>query len=141
VPEAVETDLGHQQRSITCEVLQPGEIRVEPLLGLEVDVEAHEVEERQLEIFRRRVVHIGDERTRVARPHVLRQALDVTLHLSTAEPAHGGRRNLVPHGIPEHGGMAHAAPQPRHQPFVGAPAAAVVQISHETLGTETYEYA
>ena len=54
VAAAVEPDLRHEQRPVAGEVLQAGEIGLEPLARLEIDVEADEVEERQLEVLGRR---------------------------------------------------------------------------------------
>ena len=66
---AVEPDLAHQQRPVAGEVLQPREVRLEARsLRLEVDVEADEVEERQLQVLGRRVVDVGDEPVRDPRP-------------------------------------------------------------------------
>ncbi len=62
VAQAVEADLAHEQRAVTGDVVQPGQIGGQPLARFEVDVEADDVEERQLQVLRRRIVHVGDER-------------------------------------------------------------------------------
>ena len=65
VAQRVEADLGDEQRAVARDVLEPGQVRLELRARLEVDVEADEVEERQLEVLGGRVVDVGDERVRV----------------------------------------------------------------------------
>jgi hypothetical protein len=52
VAAAVEADLGHQERPLAAQVVQSQEIVGEALPRLEVDVEADEIEERELEELR-----------------------------------------------------------------------------------------
>lgn len=51
VAEAIEADFGHDEWAIARDVLQAGEIGFEAVFGFEVDVEAGEVEEGEMEIF------------------------------------------------------------------------------------------
>src|SRR5439155_289049 len=62
VAQRVEPELAHDERPVPGDILQARQVRLEPFLRLEVDVEAHEVEERQLEVCRRRGVHIRHDR-------------------------------------------------------------------------------
>src|SRR5439155_12333800 len=59
--EAVEPELAHDERPVSCDVLQARQVRLEAVLRLEVHIEAHEVEKRQPEVLRGGVVHVGHE--------------------------------------------------------------------------------
>ena len=62
MPAAVEPDLGHDERPVLGHVLQAREIGLEPIRLLEEDVEADEIEERQLQVLGRGVVDVRDQR-------------------------------------------------------------------------------
>ena len=69
-----------QQRPLAGDVVEAREVGLERLLGLEVDVEADEVEERQLQVLGRGVVDVGDERVRGPPPsHASIEPLDEAL--------------------------------------------------------------
>ena len=137
VAEAVEPQLAHDERPIAGDVLQAGEVRVESLLRLEVDVEAHEVEERQLEVFRRGIVHVGDEPARVLVLDHPIQAREVPLNPAATQPARDRRRDLVTQRVAQQGGMTRAALNLRaNQRLDVRGAAAVDEISHVLLGRE-----
>ena len=108
LPAAVEPDLAHDQRAFAREVLQPREVRGEPFAGLQVDVERQEVDEPEIEILGRRVVHVGDQRPGILGAHRAHDAAQERLDLPAAEPAHDRRRDLVAHGVGEHGRMSRA---------------------------------
>src|SRR5205085_1011389 len=61
VSAAVQSHLGEHQRPVPCKVLQAGEVGLEPLSLLEVDVEAEEIEKRELEVLGRRKIDVRDE--------------------------------------------------------------------------------
>ena len=69
------------------------------LLLLQVDVEAHEVQERELEIFGGGVVHIGDEALGVLGLDGAVRPPQVAFDRSTAEPSGYGAGDLVADGI------------------------------------------
>ena len=95
VAQRVEPQLAHEERPIAGDVLQAGEVCLEPLLGLEVHVEAHDVEERQLEVFGRRVVHIRHDAGWVLILHDAIQSLEVAFDPGPAEPARHRRWDLI----------------------------------------------
>ena len=61
VPDAVEPDLAHQQRPIAGDVLKPSHVGVEGVGRFEVDVEANQVEKRQLQVLGGWIVGVGDQ--------------------------------------------------------------------------------
>ena len=105
VPERVEAELAHEEGMVAGDGLQPGEIGLQPILGFEVHVERDEVEERELEILRGRVVHIRDEPVWILLLDRSPHRLEVALDAAPAEPAHGRGRDLVPKGVAEDRGM------------------------------------
>src|ERR687897_3758799 len=87
VPATVETDLREEQRAVTGQVVESREIRIESRRMLEVDVEADEIDEREIEILRRRIVHVGHERARVLGAHHRGEAAEEALDGGAAMPA------------------------------------------------------
>ena len=59
---AVQSDLGEHERQIAGDVLEARQIGRELPARLEKDIEAREIEERQLQVGGGRIVHVGDER-------------------------------------------------------------------------------
>ena len=88
---AVEPDLGEDQRPIAREVVESREVGLEALLGLEVDIEAGQVDKPELEILRRRIVHVRDKAARVFAPgrpgEAFEEALRPPSSISTITPA------------------------------------------------------
>ena len=99
IAETVESQFAHDERSVTGDILQTPQVRLEPRRGLEVDVEAHEIEERELEVFRRGVVDVGHEPVRVLVLDHPAKPLEVALDLWATQPARHRRRDLIAEGI------------------------------------------
>ena len=106
VAEAVEAELAQHERAGAREVVQTGEVGLEAIARLEIDVEAHEVEERQPQVLGGRVVHVRDEAVGILRLHDSCETLEVALDPPRPEPAHDLRRDLVAERVAEEGGMA-----------------------------------
>ena len=135
VAHAVEPELAHDQRAVAREVLQPRHVRFEPVLRFQVDVEAHEIQERQLEILGGGIVHVSDESPRVFVPHDAGEALEVALHAVAAEPASQRRRDFVAERVAEQRGMAGAGAHfGADQCLDVGRAAAIDQIADVLLG-------
>ena len=113
VAEAVKPELAHEERSVAGEILQTGQVGLKPVLRLEVHVEAHEVEERQLEVFRRGVVHVCHEPAGVLLHDRPVQPLEVALDPSAAQPARHRRRDLVAEGVAQERRMTGVVPDLR----------------------------
>jgi hypothetical protein len=111
VAHAVEPDLGQHQRSIAGEVLEPGEVGLQPVAILEVDVEAVEVEERQLQVLGGGIVDVRDQRAGILLADERAQSLDVALDAAGADPAHDRRRDLVRDREREQRRVAEARPR------------------------------
>ena len=110
VAPAVQPDLAHHHGALACKGVQACEVRLKALLGLEVHVEAHEVEEVEPEILGRRVVDVGDEALGIFVLGGAVQPLEVALDPAAAEPARYGRGDLVTDGITQQGGVSRARP-------------------------------
>ena len=110
VSPAVEPDLGHDEGAVAGEVVEPREIRLEPLPRLEIHVEAEEVGERQVQVFGRRIVDVGDEPVRVLLLRRPVEPLEEALDGAAAVPAHDRGGDLVADRVAKDGGVAGARP-------------------------------
>ena len=136
VAQAVETQLGHEQRPLPRQVLQAGEVGVESFFGLEVDVEAQEVGEAKIQILGGRIVDIGDETPGVGLADERAQPRKVPLDAAPAQPADDRGRDLVPDGVGEHRRMAGAAADGGQEPAFRARPPALGQVAHIALRGE-----
>ena len=75
--------------------MEPCEVSLEAVSLLEVDVEREQVEKRQIQVLRRRVVDVGDETAGILVLHGFVEALEVALDRSPAKPAGERRLDLV----------------------------------------------
>src|ERR1043166_5232653 len=110
VAEAVQADFRHQQRAVTSQVLEPGEVGAPALRRLEVHVKGDQIEEGQFQVFGGGIVDVGHQAVRVFLSGRPIEAFYVALYLAVAIPANHRRRNLVSHRIAEHSRMSGAAP-------------------------------
>ena len=85
--------------------MQARQVRGETLAALEVDVERDEVEERKVQVLRRRIVDVRDEPVGVLVPDRVVKPLEVALDLAAPEPASHRRRDLVAEPVCEQRGM------------------------------------
>jgi hypothetical protein len=108
VPLRVEADLAQEQRLLPRQVLEPRQVRIEAVGRLEIDVEADEVQEGQIQVLGRRVVDVGDEPARVLRLGRAVQPLQETLHRPPAVPPHHRGRDLAADRVAQNRGVAGA---------------------------------
>src|SRR5439155_498263 len=73
----------------------PRQVRLVGRAGLEVDVEAQEVEKRELQVLGRRVVDVRDEPARVLALGGAVETRDIALDAPPAEPPDDRARDLV----------------------------------------------
>src|SRR3989442_396029 len=112
VSKAVESDLTEQHRAVIAEAVQSREVVLEGPWGFQVHVEGHEVEERELQVFRRRVVHVGHEGVGILLLRDAIEPLDEPLDPPPSVPTHDRCRDLVSDAVAEHGGMVGTNPDP-----------------------------
>ena len=112
VGAAVDTDLRHDERQITAEVVKPRDVRLVCGAGLEVHVEAREVEERKLQVLGRRVVDVRDEPARVLGLGGAVEARYMALHPPPSEPPNDLARDLVADRVTQDRGMSGARGDP-----------------------------
>jgi hypothetical protein len=110
VPPAVKPELGDQKRSISRDVVEAPEIGLQELVGLEVDVEADQVEKRELEILGRGIVDVGDEGFRIDGLDRRAEPLDEALDAAASMPPDNRCGNLVADRVAEKRGMSCACP-------------------------------
>jgi hypothetical protein len=103
VPAAVQAHLREQERPIAGLVLQAGEVCVEPVAALQEDVHGTEVEKRELEVLRRRIVDIRDQAFGIRVLRRVVESLDEPLDPLPSVPADDGSGNLVADRVAEHG--------------------------------------
>ncbi len=126
--ECVQPELGHHQRALAGEVLEPMHVRGQTLRIFEVDVEADEVQEVGPEVLGGRVVHVRRERPGVLRPRRADEAMQEPLDGGRAVPAHDGCGDLVADRVAQHRGVPGACAHLRtHALLDRARAAAVVE--------------
>ena len=140
VAQAVEPDLAHDQRALAGEVVQASEVGLEILPPLQVDVEAHEVQERELEILGGGVIHVGDEPAGIFGLDRAIRPLQVAFDAAPAEPARDRSRNLVAEGVAQQrrvpGALAgHRADQDLDLAHAPLP---IDQEAHVLLGGESH---
>ena len=92
--------------------MQPGDIGLETILLLQVDVEAGKVQEIEIEVLGGGIVDVGDQRLRVLGLSHIVETLDEALDFFPAVPAHDRGRDLVADGVGEDPGMAGTGPHP-----------------------------
>jgi hypothetical protein len=132
--EAAEPELAEHERPVTGDALQPCQVGLETITRLEVHVEAHEVHERQVEVLRRGIVHVRDERARILELRGVIQPFEIPFHARPAVPAYDGCGNLVADGVAQHGGMTGTCPYAlADTPLDGPGALAVVEERHVLL--------
>ena len=91
VTQAVEPHLAQDQRPVSGEVLQLGQVTLELLGVFEVDVEAEQVEEGKLQVFGRGVIDVGHDGIRGFLLHHFVDAAKITLDAAGPQPAgYGG---------------------------------------------------
>jgi hypothetical protein len=95
VAAAVEADLRHHERLVAGLVVQAREVGLERVPVLEVDVEGVEVDERELEVLRRREVDVGDQPAGVLVLRRAVQALEEPLRAPAPVPAGDRSGDLV----------------------------------------------
>ena len=115
-------------------MLEPRKIGLESLLGLQEDVEAKKVEEGQLQVLRRRIVHVGDRRGRILATDCSSETLEKALGPPATMPSNDRGRNLVSHRIAEYSGVARAGPRSLSDPRLDrSRPAGILEKSHVLL--------
>src|SRR5207247_2657418 len=99
VAQAVEADFRHEQGPVAGDVVKSGQVGVQAGLGLEIDVEANEIEKRELEIFGGRIIDVGHQAVGIAGFGQIIEPLEKTLQLAAAMPTHDRGWKFVAEGI------------------------------------------
>src|SRR5437773_3870671 len=95
VTKSVEPDFTENHRAVCGDVLQPRQVRFKSRLFLEVHVVTNEIEEWELKVFRRGVVHIGDQSLGVLVLDRRIELLQIALDPPVTVPTRDLRRDLV----------------------------------------------
>jgi hypothetical protein len=93
--DAVGAGFRQQQRLVAGDMLQPREVGAQLRLAMQVDVERTDIEERKVEEFGGREVHVGEQRLRHRRLRVFVELVEKPFDSDPSVPAHDARRNLV----------------------------------------------
>src|SRR5207244_4058341 len=136
--KAVEPNLREQDGTVVAQAVQPREIVLEGIPRLEVDVEAKENQERQPQVFGRRVVHIRDQGIRILLLDNPVQAFDESFDATASVPSDDRRGDLISDNVTEHRGMARARSNPGPDPSLDLfDPARLVEESHMLAPVES----
>jgi hypothetical protein len=95
MPHTVETQLGQQQRAVAADVLQTRQVGLQLTLSLQIDIERNHIEKGQVEVFRRRIIDVGDDRLGVLLFGDRVEPIQVASNAAAAEPARLRGHDLV----------------------------------------------
>jgi hypothetical protein len=109
VAHAVEPHLAEQQRPLIGDDLQPRQIGVESILGLQIDVETHQIQKRQAQIFGGRIVDVRDQALGIFFFYGAIQFAQIAFDARRADPAHQLGWNLVAERVAEQRRVTRAA--------------------------------
>src|ERR1700685_4485325 len=91
----VHAGFAEHQRQLARLSHQMSEVAAEVLLAMQIDVERNEIEKTQIEIFRRRIVRVSEQRARIDLFTEVAQLGEKTADRAGTVPAHDIRANLV----------------------------------------------
>ena len=138
VAGAVQTDFPHDQRAFAGGVVQPCQIGLEPLLGFEINVEANKIQKRQMKVFGRGIINVGDQAFRVFRPGGAIQPFQKAFHPAAAVPTHNRSGHFVANGVTEQGRMSGAgADFFAHHRFERTSAVAIIKETRRAFDRQT----
>ena len=112
VAAGIKPGLAQDQRPIAGQRLQPGEVGLEFFRRLEEHVEAEEIDERELQVFRGGVVDVGDQRAGIFSFGGVIKSFNEMFDAPVAVPAHDVGGDFVANGKAQQGGMAGALANP-----------------------------
>src|SRR6266850_1478085 len=99
IAQAVQTNFSHHERTFVREILQTRHVCLQFVLRFQVDVERNEVQKRQIEIFRRRIIYICNEPLGVFVLGSPIEAFKEFFDATVAVPPDDRRGNFVADGI------------------------------------------
>src|SRR3990172_7780648 len=108
VSKAVHADLSHDQGGVSSDCLQFWKIGFKPFLRLQVYVEAHQIQEGQIEIFGGGIVNVRHQSIRVFPLDSLVQFVKKAFDLSSPMPSDHGGRDFIPNGVKQNSLMTSA---------------------------------
>ena len=99
MPQAIQPDLAHQQRAVAGDGVQVGQVGVKPVRRFQIDVEADQVEKRELQVLGGGIVDVGEKPVGIFSPHRVRQPLEVPLDPAWSQPAYDRGGDLIAQGV------------------------------------------
>src|SRR5467141_3876361 len=102
VSSAVQPDLRQQQWAVTSKGLQTCKVGLECVLRFEIYVETEKMQERELQKFSCRKIHISNKRFGIFSLCHPIKLLYEPLDSPAPKPAHNSGRNFIPHCIAKH---------------------------------------
>src|SRR5437870_1163172 len=84
------------------------QVGVKAILRFKVNVESHKVQEREMKVFGRGIIHVSDEGVWVFGLHRPVQALEVPFNSSAAQPPNNRCCDFIPERIAQESWMASA---------------------------------
>ena len=101
VADRVHSELAHDQGLVLRKILQAGQVALEVLAAVQVDVEGQEVDVLRQQILGRRIARVGVEGAGILAAGDVDQMLDEFRHTLRAQPAYHRRGDLVAEQVAE----------------------------------------
>src|SRR6516164_6702879 len=101
IATAVETDLCHQQWLVSGHILQAGQVGIQTLPRLQIDVEGNKIEKWKLEILCSWKIYVRNKRITILILHSPPRLTEEIFNSTTAIPANDCSRNLVTDSVAE----------------------------------------
>src|SRR5438445_4007678 len=109
MPQAIQPDLAHQQRAVAGDGVQVGQVGVKPVRRFQIDVEADQVEKRELQVLGGGIVDVGEKPVGIFSPHRVRQPLEVPLDPAWSQPAYDRGGDLIAQGVAQQRSEEHTS--------------------------------
>ena len=133
ISTAVKPNFRHHEWLVTRQVLKASKIRLESLPRLQINVEAREVHERQIEVLGGRIVYVRHERPGFLTLCNAVEAPEPLFDPAPAVPAHNLCGNLVAYKVGNYGRVSSAAPYSVSYRTLDSPSSPVVIKESDVL--------
>ena len=130
----VQAQLRHHQGPVSGDVVQARQIGIQTFVRFQIHVEGEKIQKRQLQIFRRGIIHIRHQGLPILRLCPLIEPFQKPFQLAPAVPPHDRGRYLVADRVTQQRRVARQRPHlAAHHLIDRSGAFAIIQKRHRTL--------